>query len=108
MTLIRELNSPTKAAISNEFLQVARDHFTFIRQNNLFQVHPIEGITAEIYTGDFHGLLQHLQLSPDFNHIQTAFNGYLSSLDFQGTEDTIFVISQEYLMKLLTTFRVKM
>ena len=108
MSLNKELKRENKNINSHAFYQVALDHFPFIRKNNLYAIKGIEGVTAEIYRGDFHGLLNHLGEIPDFNRIQTAFNNLRSPLDFSGQETSIRLISKEYLTKLFAIHKVQM
>ena len=106
MSLNLSIKRLNKNIISDAFHQVALDHFPYIRANNLFSVMPVEGVDAEIYKGDFHGLLDKLGLDRDYHRVQTAFNGLLSPLDYAGDTTTIQVITIEYLIKLTAVHNV--
>jgi hypothetical protein len=64
---------------------------------------------AEIYRGDFHGLLKSLGVAPANWQLFTLFNGYKCSTDFKGLGDDIVLLPQlRYISQLTDIYQTKM
>lgn len=84
-------------------------HFPWIKENNYFEATPISGSTAEIFRGDFHGLLKSMGVNENFHQLFTLFNGYKCSSDYQGLgEDIILMPQLSYINQLVDIYQTKM
>ena len=108
MSLKSELPNTSGTMLNEKFFQVAVAHFPYILRKNLFDIKEVDGITGEIYRGDFHGLLRKFNIDPDVHRIITAFNGLLSPIDYQGNLPVIKIPNLEFINNLSTVFEVEM
>lgn len=71
-----------------------------IRTNEDFIDVEITPQMADMFIGDFHGLLLRLGVFPQFLHIHTRLNGMTSSDEFEGKSFVIRVIHEDVLSSL--------
>ncbi len=84
-------------------------HFPWLKNNHYYEVTPVTGVTAEIFKGDFHGLLKSLGVSVEYHQLYTLFNGYKCSTDYQGNgEDMILLPERRYINQLVDIYQTKM
>lgn len=105
--MIRELktNHPTSTELEPAFHQLVVDHFPYLRANpDLTPPFTVDGLTGAIYKGDFHGLLQAQKIDSRYHTLLTEFNGFLKSLDYDGSAGTFFKIETSFIDKLKKTY----
>lgn len=107
MALRKQLPRNSSLLTDDKFLQVIQDHFPYIRENGLYEERFVQNVTVDIYRGDFHGLLLSLGCLRDLLHINTIFNGYLSTLDYHGESRNVAIIQPNYINTLFNIFQVQ-
>ena len=84
-------------------------HFPWMKQNDYYEVTPVSGVAAEIYRGDFHGLLTSIGVPVEYHQLYTLFNGYKSSTDFRGDkEDMILLPQRQQINQLVDIYQTRM
>ncbi len=108
MSLKQNLPRYNSLSTLEKFFQVMMDHFPYIRKNGLFEVVTISAVDAEIYRGDFHGLLEKHGIQHPLHRIFTAFNGLNSPLDYDGSKTNIEIINRDVISNCQSIFSVEM
>lgn len=108
MNLLEELPDNNSVYFSDVFHNVMLSHFPNIKLKVKFELKEVSGVNAEIYRGDFHGLLNSFRVPFDYHRVNTEFNGLLSPQDYLGDLGTIKIIDYQYLERLATVFRAVM
>lgn len=107
MTLLRELPRLASAYYLDDFHRVLVKQFPYFIEKELYDVRDINGSVAEIYTGDFHGLLLSLQLPYEVHRVNTEFNNLLSPLDYAGEAGSIRILRINELEKIAGIYKTR-
>ena len=107
MNLLRELPKLTSVYYQNDFHQVLVKQFPYFIDNELFDVRDINGSVAEIFQGDFYGLLASLRLPFEVHRVNTEFNNLLSPTDYKGEAGAIRVIHMNEMEKLAGVYKTR-
>lgn len=106
MLLLNEIPKSSSIYYNDAFHQMLVKHFPHAIENELFTVQDVSGVTAEIYRGDFHGLLQSLRISFDYHRVNTEFNGLVSPLDYLGEAGPVRILNAEFLERVAKIYRI--
>lgn len=107
MLLLNELPSTASFYYDDDFHRVLVKHFPYFIENDSFEPKDISGVTAEIYKGDFYGLLLSLRIPFEYHRVNTEFNMLLSPLDYTGEAGPVRVISAKELSRLLNVYQTR-
>lgn len=107
MALINEISSLSSFFYDNNFHNMVVSHFPYFKKNNLFEQKDIGGSIAEIYKGDFLGLLRHLGMPMEYHRITSEFNNLCSPLDYDGDAGSIKIINSSELLRLLNVYKTQ-
>lgn len=105
MSLVRELPKATAIYYKEDFYKVLVKQFPYFIAKEFFDVRDISGVTAEIYRGDFHGLLLSLGLPYELHRINTEFNNLISPIDYPGLPGSIRILRANELEKMATVYK---
>lgn len=70
----------------------------------LYKVDKIDIALADSRQGDFLGLLQSLNIPDHLQYVHMRINGFLSSVDYDGTVTDLYTIPQEYLEEFYSEY----
>jgi hypothetical protein len=104
MSLLGQLPETDMTRLGEDFHHTVVSHFAYIRDNLLFTEEPVDNVYCRVYHGDFHGLLQHLQSSYKDFRVNTEFNGFRSSNDYDGQPIVVRLIQPAFIDQLYTNF----
>lgn len=107
MLLLKELPSTESLFYDEDFHRMLVKHFPYFIENNLFEPRDISGSTAEIYKGDFYGVLLNLGIPFEFHRINTEFNMLSSPLDYKGEAGPIRIIVSKELNRLNNIYKTR-
>ncbi len=71
-----------------------------IKKQELYTVNSIKPQLADMYIGDFHGLLRELGTFPQYYHINCRINDLVSSDQFEGRTFDIKLVHEDVLEML--------
>ena len=71
----------------------------------LYTTKAVEEVWAEVYQGDFYGLLQHLKIDSQYHRFVLSFNGFKSPLDYTKNHLSIKIPNLEYIGRMMNIFR---
>lgn len=104
MSLLELLPQRDMTRLGEEFHHAVVNHFAYIRDNLLFTEEPVDNVYCRVYHGDFHGLLRHLESSYANFRINTEFNGFRSSNDYDGEPIVVRLIQPSFIDQLYNNF----
>lgn len=105
MSLVRELPKTTVLYYKEDFYKVLVKQFPYFITKELFDVRDINGVTSEIYRGDFYGLLLSIGVPYEMHRINTEFNNLISSIDYPGLPGSIRILRANELEKMSTIYK---
>ena len=108
MSLKNILKFPDETTVSPAFFQVMVDHFPWFKENQKFTAVEVSSKDADVYKGDFHGLLEEMKVPSSYFRIVTAFNGLKSPMDYDGTMPVVKIPSFQEIQRLLSVFDIEM
>lgn len=95
----------TSIEVSSTFHQVMVEHFPIIKKDSrLHYFRSIDRLTGAIYIGDFYGVLNYLKVPYEYHQLQTEFNGFMKSSDYDGSPMEIMLIETIYIEKISNVF----
>lgn len=103
-SLLSQLVVPHSLRRSEAFHHAAVNHFPYIRRKNLFKQTPVSDLYCSVYQGDFHGLLQHLNVQYSSLRVNTEFNDFHSTNDYDGSKILVSIIDEDFLSNLFNKF----
>ena len=71
----------------------------------LFTTKAVEEVWAEVYQGDFYGLLQHLKIDKQYHRFVLSFNELKSPLDYTKDRLSIKIPNLEYIGRMMNIYR---
>lgn len=89
------------------FEDFIESHMEYIINNKIAGTRTVEPDVAEVYAGDFYGLLSYIGLQIDYHYVAMRVNGFSNSADFDGSVMTILIPSTPYLDTLKAIYNTK-
>lgn len=89
---INNLAETTNPVYSDpKFIDLVESHMTYLRSHPNAGHLTITPLEADIYTGDFYGLLQSYHFPSWAHYLILRVNGYLSQTDYDGKYMTFLI-----------------
>ena len=104
MGIFDQLTETPEPMASEDFFNVVVQHFPYIQEKGLYDLKMPEAVEAEVYQGDFYGLQMHLKVLKQYRRFNTAFNGFHSSMDYDGSQMQVKIIAPEFIQELYNAF----
>ena len=104
MSIFDTLTEIPELMALESFFNVVVQHFPYIEEKRLYDLKIPEAVEAEVYRGDFYGLQAHLGILKQYRRFNTAFNGFHSSMDYDGSAMAVKIIDASFIQELYTSF----
>lgn len=104
MGIFDNLSEIPEPMASEDFFNVVVQHFPHIREKALYDIKIPEAVEAEVYRGDFYGLQMHLGVLKQYRRFNTAFNGFHSQMDYDGSQMQVKIIDPQFIQELYNAF----
>lgn len=104
MSLRNFLKLPNEPVIDPGYFVMLESHLPYLREKGLTSTKVVEGQQAAKYAGDFHGLLNSLQVGKKFHYLVTRLNGYVRSQDYDGLRTEILLVDERTVSGIIATY----
>lgn len=104
MSLLDNLVVPNSQVNDLNYYVLLETHIPYLKTHEQTQYVEVTGQQAEMYRGDFHGLLDSLRVNKKYHYIVTRVNGLLSSTDYDGVTTGIYVPNPSTISSFLATY----
>ena len=100
MSLAKSIRIPHSRVLQEDFYILMESHIPMLRKHPNTREYEVNGQQAEKYKGDFHGLLQSLDIVKKYHYIITRVNHFNASTDYDGFQ-TRFVVPDTQTMDMI-------
>lgn len=104
MGLLNDLTIPTDKVIDPDFYVLVDSHLKYLREHPETQVAEVTAMNAKKYMGDFHGLLNFLNVGKKYHYLVTRLNGLMASTDFDGNQTRVLLPPMERVASIFAVF----
>lgn len=86
------------------FVKLLQDHKQYIKDHEGTNVVPLEPAFSYKWKGDFFGMLNELNVRPQYYRVHLLVNDLASPSDWDGETDIVVNVSSNLIDSLLTTY----
>ena len=95
MSLLSILPQDNDNMKDEAYFRLLESHLSFLRNHPSNTIASATGQVADMFEGDFYGLLNHLRVDIKYHYITMRVNGLYCSSDYDGTQTEIVIPSRD-------------
>lgn len=104
MSLLTILNAPNPQVLDQNFYVLLESHLPYLLSHPKTRVVEVTGLSAEKYTGDFHGLLDTLAIDKKYHYLVTRMNAMTCSTEYDGKNTAFMIPDMSVVSAFLSTY----
>ena len=105
MSLIDNLPDLENPFFDKDFFVVYLSLIPHMVKRGLYTTKAVEEVWAEVYQGDFYGLLQHLKIDNQYHRFILSFNELKTPLDYTLDRLSIKIPDLDYIGRMMNIHR---
>lgn len=104
MSLVNAIKVPNQRVLREDFYVLMESHLPHLRRHPELQLIEVNSQIADKYMGDFHGLLNYLNVEMKYHYFITRINGYNTSTDYDGLRTTLIMPPADEMNKIFNIY----
>lgn len=102
--LVDQLVIPSQIQADRNYYELQETHLHYLRTDPETYEMELDPLTADVWVGDFYGLLNQLRIDKKFAYLIMRINGYTSASDFNGDRKTLLIPSPTAVSRIVTQY----
>jgi hypothetical protein len=107
MSLLNHLPEIDDEENNEAFYRLQETHLEYLRNHTGNRILTVPELQADIYAGDYYGLLNYLRIDKKYHYLVMRINGLFSSGDYNGENVSVIVPSFDVVNRFMTIYATR-